>query len=85
MAKVQPVSAAQIRAGRGLLGLTSKQLADLAGVGWATVKRFEETEGIPASRSGTLERVAAALEAEGIEFIGDPLKSPGVQLKRKRR
>lgn len=72
----------QIRAARALLGLSAVQLAELAGVTWKTVQRFESFEGIPASRSGTLERVANALEAEGIEFIGDPLKSPGVRLKR---
>jgi len=38
-------------------------------------------EGIPPSRGGTLERVQAALEAEGIEFLGDPETSPGVRLR----
>jgi hypothetical protein len=44
---------------------------------------FESVEGIPASRIGTIERVKAALEAEGIEFLGDPITSPGVRLNRK--
>lgn len=57
-------------------------LSERAQVSWATVKRFEEAEGIPPSRSGTLEKVKAALEAAGIEFIGDPTKSPGVRLRR---
>jgi hypothetical protein len=77
------VSAAQLRAGRALLGLSSKQFAELSGVGWATIKRFEDADGIPRSRAGTLERVKAALEGEGIEFIGDPITSPGVRLNRK--
>jgi hypothetical protein len=55
----------------------------LSGVGWATIKRFEDASGVPPSRSGTLERVVEALEAEGIEFLGDPERSPGVRLKRK--
>ena len=76
------VSGAQIRSARGLLGISAQDLAKLADVSWATIQRFEATDGIPESRSGTLERVVAALEAEGIEFIGDPLKSPGVRLKR---
>lgn len=50
-------------------------------MGLATVQRFELAAGIPPSRSGTLERVKAALEAAGVLFIGDPLKSPGVQLR----
>ena len=64
------------------MGLSSQQLAELCGVGWATIKRFEDAAGVPASRSGTLERVVKALEAEGIEFLGDPERSPGVRLKR---
>lgn len=76
------LSAAQIRAGRALLGLSSRELADLSGVSWATIKRFEDVEGVPPTRSGTLERVKEALESEGIGFIGDPIKSPGVRLRR---
>lgn len=52
----------------------------MSGVGWATVRRFDQSDGIPPSRSGTLERVKDALEAAGIEFIGDPIHSPGVRL-----
>ena len=78
------VSGAQIRAGRGLLGWTSQTLANESGVGWSTIKRFEECEGIPASRAGTLERVQSTLERAGVEFLGDPLKSPGVRLSARR-
>jgi DNA-binding transcriptional regulator YiaG len=76
------ISGAQIKAARGLLGLSSRDFAAMAGVSWATIKRFEETDGIPPSRSGTLERVQAALEQAGIEFLGDPLLSPGVRRRR---
>jgi hypothetical protein len=48
-----------------------------------TIQRFETAEGIPANRSGTLDKVRAALEAQGIEFLGDPETSPGVRLRRK--
>lgn len=75
-------SSRQIRASRALLGITSEDLAALSGVGWATVRRFEEADGIPPSRSGTLERVKTALEKAGVEFLGDPVASPGVRLKR---
>ena len=44
-----------------------------------TLQRLEAADGIPPSRGGTLERVMQALEAEGIEFIGDPETSPGVR------
>ncbi len=60
--------------------MSSRQVAESTGVSWATVKRFEDHDGIPPSRSGTLHRVQTALEAAGIEFIGDPIHSPGVRL-----
>lgn len=78
----QVVSAAQIKAARALLGWTAADLAHESHVGWATIQRFEATEGVPPSRGGTLEKVKAALEAAGIEFIGDPIVSPGVRLRR---
>lgn len=74
------LSGRQIRAARGLLGISANELAELANVGWATIQRFEDSAGIPPSRSGTLERVRRALENAGIEFIGDPISSPGVRL-----
>jgi predicted transcriptional regulator len=76
-------SGSQIRAARGLLGISAAELAERAGVTWKTIQRFETAEGIPANRSGTLDKVRAALEAQGIEFLGDPEKSPGVRLRRK--
>lgn len=76
------ISSSQIRAARGMLGISASQLAELAGVTWKTVQRFESANGIPPSRSGTLKRVQTTLEAAGIEFIGDPIESPGVRLRR---
>lgn len=78
------ISAGQIRSARALLSWSAGDLADRAEVSWATIQRFEAAEGIPASRSGTLEKVKTALEAAGIEFIGDPIASPGVRLRRSR-
>lgn len=83
MAGAQEISGAQIRSGRALLALSSRELANLAQVSWATVKRFEEGDEIPPSRRGTLNKVKDALEAAGIEFIGDPVHSPGVRLRRR--
>ena len=75
------VSSAQIRAARGLLNISSEQLSIMSGVGWATIRRFEAADGVPPSRSGTLNKVVGALEAAGIEFFGDPMNSPGVRLR----
>ena len=74
------VSAAQIKAARLLLGLTVSEVASSANVGVATIKRFEASDGIPEHRSGNLDKVRVALEARGIEFLGDPIASPGVRL-----
>lgn len=75
------IAGAQIRAARALLGMTAIELSELSGVSWATIQRFESQDGIPNSKAGTLERLKVALEVQGIEFIGDPVASPGVRLK----
>jgi len=75
------ISGAQIRSARALLGISVEELSQLSSVSWATIQRFESAGCVPKSRSGTLERVVVALEAAGIRFIGDPLTSPGVQLR----
>ena len=77
------ISAKQIRAARGLLKISAAELADMADVTWKTVQRFEAADGIPPSRAGTLERVQSALERAGIEFLGDPVVSPGVRIKQR--
>ena len=74
------ISAKQIRAARGLLKIRAAELADMADVTWKTVQRFEAADGVPPSRAGTLERVQSALERAGIEFLGDPVVSPGVRI-----
>ena len=75
-------SGSQIRAARGLLGWSASELAERSEVTLRTIQRFETVEGVPPNRSGTLDKVRAALEAQGIEFLGDPVTSPGVRLRR---
>ena len=75
------LSAAQIRAARALLGISAAELATVSGVDLRTIQRFESVDGVPPSRSGTLERIKETLEAAGIVFLGDPVSSPGVQLR----
>ena len=74
------ISSEQIKAGRNMLGWSATELAQRAGVGAATVKRYEQQSGIPASNSKVLMALKTTLEAAGIEFTGDPLKNPGVTL-----
>lgn len=75
-------SGAQVRAARAILGISAKDLAKLANIGWATVQRLESQDLECTSRGRTALLIRAALEAKGIEFIGDPEKNPGVILHR---
>jgi len=61
----------QVRAARALLGWSQQRLADAAGVSVITIKRFEGGDGLSggSSRDTTGRRIAAALEAAGIDFM----------------
>ncbi len=74
------LTGAQIRGARALLKWTTEDLAENAGLASRTIKRFEQEDGIPASRSSTLIEIKKTLEAAGIEFIGTPELGPGVRL-----
>lgn len=74
-------SAAQIRAARALLGISARELSKITGVGWATIQRYEAINGIPSGQKSKMELIVAGLERAGIEFIGDPINSPGVRLR----
>jgi hypothetical protein len=73
------ITGGQIRAARAALKWSANTLSKKAGVGIQTVIRFEAVDGIPPSRSSTLQGVQAALEAAGIEFIGAPTDRPGIR------
>ncbi|WP_072746621.1 helix-turn-helix domain-containing protein [Oceanicella actignis] len=70
----------QVAAARALVGWTQGDLAKAAGVSDTTVKRAEGTATIPASERA-LERIRAALEAAGVEFIEPNGGGPGVRLR----
>jgi transcriptional regulator with XRE-family HTH domain len=74
------ITATQVKAARILLGLDQRDLAEMAGLGIATVKRLE-TATEPRGAVKTLLKVQAALEKAGIEFIpAGAGKGPGVRL-----
>ncbi len=75
------VSGAQLRAARALLGMSAAELAEASGIGHRTIQRFEASNDVPDSRTAILRQLISTLEARGIEFLGDPVASPGVQLK----
>ena len=72
------VTSAQVRAGRGLLGWTVRELAERAGVHRNTVTRIETGE--TAASRAAIEAIRAALEAGGVQFIAENGGGPGVRL-----
>lgn len=67
------ISGAQIRAARGLLNWTAKDLADKAGMMPNTVTAFENSKG--RTELATIQKMVVALEESGLEFT-----ATGVQL-----
>ena len=76
------ITAGQVKAARGLLGLSQRELAEIADLGIATVKRLE-TAAEPRGAVTTILKVQDALEKAGIEFLPpEGGKGPGVRLSR---
>ena len=69
------ISVAQIRAARGLLGWTSKDLAEKVGVTAATLSKIETDLVQPQER--TLARITEVFDKHGIEF----LEADGVRMR----
>ena len=75
------LTAAQLRAARGLLRVSQKDLSELAGVSVETVKRLEAMDGpLTTTRVATVEALTSALESAGVEFIPENGGGPGVRL-----
>jgi len=75
------ITSEQIRAGRALLRLTITDLAKLANVGEATIKRVEAGSGLPSANVRTIDSIIRAFQNAGVEFVGTPDDRPGVRLK----
>src|SRR5262245_21897497 len=69
------ITAAQMRAARALLGIDQQRLADLAGVSLPTIQRMEASQGNVRGVIDTLIKVVEALNAAGIELLGDNVRS----------
>ena len=73
----------QIKAARALLDLSQTQLAEMAEVGVATVKRIEAAKGEITGTASTLWKIQNALEKAGVVFIpSDQGGGIGVRLKK---
>jgi transcriptional regulator with XRE-family HTH domain len=79
------ITAAQMRAARALLGLDQKDLAGMSGLSVPTIQRMEASEGVVRSNVDSLMKLVGALDAAGIELIGENATSSaggrGVRLK----
>lgn len=71
------ITSQQMRAARALLGLDQRQLAALAGLSLPTIQRMEASNGQVRGVVDTLVKVITALEAAGIELLGENAASTG--------
>jgi DNA-binding XRE family transcriptional regulator len=78
---IQKVSVRQIKAARALLDWSQEKLASAAFVSVPTIKRLEAQDGPLGGRTGTGEKIEAALERAGIVFIDEKGEGPGVRLR----
>jgi transcriptional regulator with XRE-family HTH domain len=79
------ITAAQLRAARALTGLDQRRLAELCGLSVPTIQRMEASEGVIRGNVDSLMKLIGALDAAGVELIGDGAASAsggrGVRLK----
>lgn len=71
------ITAGQLRAARALLGIDQRQLAALAALSVPTIQRMEASDGVIRGNVDSLMKLIAALDAAGIELIGEGASSPG--------
>jgi transcriptional regulator with XRE-family HTH domain len=83
------ITAGQLRAARALLAIDQRKLAALSGLSVPTIQRMEASNGVVRGNVDSLTKLVGALDAAGIELIGDNAASPsggrGVRLKTPRR
>lgn len=71
------ISATQLRAARALLGIDQRTLASMAGVSLPTIQRMETSTGNVRGVVDTLTKIVEALDAAGVELIGNEQPSQG--------
>ena len=79
------VSIRQLKAARMLIGWSQEKLASAAGVSLPTIKRLEAADGLLGGRQSTVQKIRAALEKTGIEFIDENGGGPGVRLQKRQQ
>ena len=80
------ITAAQLKAARALLGLDQRALAEAADLSLPTIQRMEASDGTIRGNVDSLVKLIAALDAAGLELIGEGAATEGsgrgVRLKR---
>jgi len=71
------ITAAQLRASRALLGIDQRKLAEMAGLSLPTIQRMEASDGVIRGNVDSLMKLIGALDAAGIELIGEGTASQG--------
>jgi len=66
-----------MRAARAMLGIDQRTLAEMAGVSLPTIQRMESSKGNVRGVVSTLTKIVDALDAAGIELIGNDQPSQG--------
>lgn len=71
------ITAGQMRAARALLQIDQRQLAELSGLSLPTIQRMEASDGVIRGNIESLTKLIAALNAAGIDLIGEGATSSG--------
>jgi transcriptional regulator with XRE-family HTH domain len=71
------ISSGQLRASRALLGIDQRTLAELSSLSLPTIQRMEASDGVIRGHVDSLMKLVAALDAAGIELIGENATSSG--------
>jgi DNA-binding transcriptional regulator YiaG len=74
------ITSEQIKAARHAISLSNHEIAQATGIGIATLRRYEASQGVPKSRKGHLKLLKSFFEARGIEFVGAPDEGPGIRI-----
>jgi predicted transcriptional regulator len=79
------ITTRQIKAARALLGWSQADLAHRSGVSEPTIARLESVNGQIGGRERTTEKMRAAIEAAGVEFIDENGGGPGVRVRKRQQ
>ena len=71
------ITAAQMRAARALLQIDQRRLAKLSSLSVPTIQRMEASDGVVRGNVDSLMKLVSALDAAGVELIGEGAVSQG--------